>query len=437
MRILLLTDEVWNDKIHGNNGLTNWFEGFPAELAHIYLDSGIPHNRCCSRYYQITDKMMLRSIVTGCRAGRRFEYHIEDVPEEDAFPEQENKAFYFFMKRIATESTRLLRDWIWLLGRYDMEEIKDFINDFNPDIIFTLRYASRKMLRFERLVSQLTDCPMIAFTGDDEYRLLQLHLSPIYWLRRICLRRYFRRTIPIYRKYYMLSELQADLYHRQFHIETDILRKCGDFSEEFHIKGWHSPIRLVYAGKIYCNRWKTLLQIKAALERINEYEIRMVLHIYTKDRITKRRRRQLSDGRSTFLMKPVDANRLKVIYQEADIALHVEAFDIKNRWLTRYSFSTKIIDCLASSCTVVAICPEEHAGYQYLKGQDAAICISRNEKIYPCLRKLVLKPKILYRYQKKAWECGVHYHKREIVREKLYQDMQSICKAKADITKLE
>jgi hypothetical protein len=79
MKILLLTDEVWNDKIYTNNALTNWFEGFPAEFAHIYLATGIPDNKCCSKYYQITDKMMLRSIFSRYRAGRRFECNMDCI----------------------------------------------------------------------------------------------------------------------------------------------------------------------------------------------------------------------------------------------------------------------------------------------------------------------------------------------------------------------
>lgn len=429
MKILLLTDEVWNDKVHPNNGLTNWFEGFSAEFAHIYLDSGIPDNQCCSKYYQITDKMMLRSILTPYPSGRSFELNKDCELKEDTFPEEENKAFYFFMKLITTESIRLIRDWIWLSGKYNMNEIHQFIEDFNPDIIFTLRLASRKMLRFERMISGLTECPMIAFTGDDEYTLQQVRFSPIYWLRRICLRQDLRRTIPYYSKYYMLSETQANLYCHKFHVATGVLMKCGDFEDGSLRKEIHSPIRLVYAGKLYCNRWKTLIRVKDALEKINTNDIRMVLHIYTKDRLSIRRRNQLSDGKNSFLMPPVDATKLKEIYQQSDIALHVEAFDLKNRWITKYSFSTKIIDCLASSCAVVAICPVEHAGYQYLKGRKAAICISSFEKIYPCLKNIALRPQLLYRYQKKAWVCGMQYHRRSAVREKLYQDLLEIIRS--------
>ena len=72
MRILLITDEVWNDNIHGNNILTNWFQDFDAEFANIYCSPGQPLNNCCKKYFQITDSMMLKSMLSGKRAGKAF-----------------------------------------------------------------------------------------------------------------------------------------------------------------------------------------------------------------------------------------------------------------------------------------------------------------------------------------------------------------------------
>ena len=70
MRILVLSNEVWNDKINGNNVTTNWFEGMKAEFANIYASPEAPYNTCCEKYFQITDTMMLNSIIKGLKAGK-------------------------------------------------------------------------------------------------------------------------------------------------------------------------------------------------------------------------------------------------------------------------------------------------------------------------------------------------------------------------------
>ena len=52
MRILILSNEVWNDKINGNNVVSNWFEGMQAEFANIYCSPEKPFNKCCNEYFQ-------------------------------------------------------------------------------------------------------------------------------------------------------------------------------------------------------------------------------------------------------------------------------------------------------------------------------------------------------------------------------------------------
>ena len=58
MRILLITDEEWNDYVYGNGVLTNWFTGFDAEFAQIYCSPGKPVNQICDRYFQISDSLL-------------------------------------------------------------------------------------------------------------------------------------------------------------------------------------------------------------------------------------------------------------------------------------------------------------------------------------------------------------------------------------------
>ena len=73
MKILLITSEEWNDFVYCNGVLTNWFEGFPAEFAQIYVSPGLPNNHICKKYFQITDAQMARSILGGPKAGKEIQ----------------------------------------------------------------------------------------------------------------------------------------------------------------------------------------------------------------------------------------------------------------------------------------------------------------------------------------------------------------------------
>ena len=85
MRLLLITDEVWNDKIHGNNILTNWFEGMDIEIANIYCSPGMPDNQCCQKYFQITDGMMAKSILKRNQKAGRYRHKCRGRKQEILF----------------------------------------------------------------------------------------------------------------------------------------------------------------------------------------------------------------------------------------------------------------------------------------------------------------------------------------------------------------
>lgn len=424
MNILLITDEVWNDNLYTNNVLTNWFDGLSVNLANLYLAAGIPDNPCCRKYFQITDGMMIKSIVSCEKAGREFIQGEEKLLDVNSL--EESPFVIDFLKIHPLETFRLIKDLIWIKGQIDIDLLIKFLQDFKPDIIFSLRMASLKVLTIERLVAQLAKVPLVCFTGDDEYTLGQLRLSPIFWIRRVLLRKDLRHTIKYYEKYYTLSQEQASLYKKSFGIDTKVLMKCSDIKGVFKPKEIHKPIRLIYAGRLYCNRYKTLILIRKALEKINRYQVEMTLEIYTKDKISNRRRKLLSDGVNTFLNKSVLAKELEVIYKEGDIVLHVESFDLKMKLLTKFSFSTKIIDCLASTCSVIAIGPKRNEGVKYLKNRKAAICITKPSDIERTFSKIAEKKDGLIKYQKRAFACVKNYHSKAVVQKDLLKDLMKI-----------
>lgn len=431
IRILLLTDEVWNDEIYGNNVMSNWFEGLNAEFANIYCSPGIPSNTCCKNYFQLTDKMMLKSIFTNMAAGRAFELSEAEIKLNDASgsPEKEDQKLYKILKAIASEPLRAIRDWIWLTGKYDEDQLTEFILSYNPHIIFSLRFSSRKILRLERKVFQISHRPIVAFTGDDEYSLQQISFSPIYWVRKLLLRRDIRNTLPIYSKFYTLSAEQKEEFQRDFpKLSVDILRKCANFNSEQISNLVQKPIKIIYAGRLYCNRWKSLIAVADALRKINSNGVKMIMEIYTYDTLTNKQKRILDDMQNSFLKKPVSPQQLQEIYANADIALHVESLDLKNKLLTRLSFSTKIIDCLASGCAVMAICWEKHSGYSYLKAENAAICISKYEEIQHKLQEIYDNHGIITYYRQRAQECGEKNHQKSVVQKRLLKDFWQIAK---------
>lgn len=426
MRILIIADEVWNDDIHGNNVLTNWFLDFPAEFAEIYCSPGEPLNKCCRKYFQITDSMMAKSIIGGAKAGKELNY--KDYPQNDTLKkgEQENKKFYTFMKKIKGNFLRLVREEIWLLGKYDIKKLKKFIRNFDPDVIFCPRMASAKLLRLEAILQRISHKPMIAFTGDDEFSLAHICFSPFFWIRRFMIRSRMKKLIPSYSLYYTHSIQQAEEYRKVFKIPVKNLYKCGIFDENrIHTKV-NQVIKITYIGRIYVNRWKTLAMMGRVIKELNRDSHKIVLEVYTKDDMTKHQRELLNDGENIILNGSCTPDEIQGIYDHSDIALHVESFDTRNMLTTRYSFSTKIIDCLASGCAVMAVCNPNQAGFDYLRKNDAALTASNEVELKKVLKSMIDDHRLIREYAKKAYCCGKQLHNKEKTQKMLYDDFTNV-----------
>ena len=428
LRLLIISDEVWNDNVHGNNVLTNWFEKFSenynTEIAHIYCNPGLPYNKCCKKYFQITDLMMVKSITRNIKAGEIIYYN--EYPALDnslkGNGEAENKTLYDWLKLFSGEPIRAIRDIIWSIGRYNKSELYRFLNDFKPDIIYSPRFATVKILRLEKIVYDYLKKPLVAFTGDNEYPLRLFSLSPIFWLRRFVVRRSIRKMMPNYSLYYTLSEEQKDEYEEEFGHKFKILHKCDEFRTKMEIKEPGKPIKMMYAGKLYCNRWKALQAIGEAIALINKDHIKLQLDIFTRDKVSRKQLKALNNDKDIFLKEPLLPIEVKEVFKKYDIALHVESLDFKNRLITRVSFSTKIVDCLASGCAVMAICWNKHSGYTYLKREDAAICVDNPDNISLVLKEILDNPRIITEYIIKARNCGQRNHQKDDVQEGLYKD---------------
>src|SRR5690606_15845956 len=129
--------------------------------------------------------------LLGKPAGQSFDISVSQMQTEAAMDRAAPipDKFYGMMKSIAGEGIRTVRDLIWLLGRYNDKALNKFIDDFQPDVVFSPRLLTPKLLRLEKTIAKMTTAPFVVFTGDDEASFLQISYSPLYWIKRIMFRK--------------------------------------------------------------------------------------------------------------------------------------------------------------------------------------------------------------------------------------------------------
>lgn len=428
MKVLIISAEVWQDKTNGGNVLTNMFSNTGWEFAQIYCNPGIPENNICKKYYQMTDNMVIKNAFSHKPIGKAFNYDVNtkaDHPNE-AFshvpPETPNKKFYSFFHNHRLGIFYALKHLLWNQSNWKNEKLRKFINDFNPDIIFAPCYGDKFMLRLTRFAAQLTGKKVISYISDDHYTLKHFSLSPLFWGNRFILRKELRKTFPYYSLVYTMTEEQKKQCEKDLNGNMQILRKSITFDSKYVKTSVNNPIRLVYAGGIYLNRWKTLHKIAKAIEQINKDYTKIKLEIFTANEITSKISKLLNDGKNSIIHPPVSQEELKNIYQASDIALHVESFDLKNKLLVRFSFSTKIVDCLSSGCAVMAIADQKQAGFNYLCDNDIAFCISDCTKIESNLKDIVQNSNVILTYAQKAKRFVTTHHDTQIITKQIIRD---------------
>lgn len=427
LKILIVSAEVWRDDTNGGNVLSNIFNNFDAEFAQIFCNPGKPLNGICKRYYQMTAAQAIKNFFSHKPIGQ--EILLKQFPCErnnDIAAEEPNKKFNNFFHSHRWGIFYAMEDFLWNTSNWKNKKLTEFIENFNPDIIFAPCYGNIFMAKLTRFVARLTGKKIISYISDDSYTLKQVNFSPYYWIRRFMVRSQLRKTFPYYSLVYTMTEIQKTQCERDFHANMKILRKACSFDQIPAKTSVNNPLRIIYAGGIYCNRWKTLKAVADALRKINKNKIEAILEVYTGNEITKRVDKALNDGRNSFIKGLVSQDELYKIYNDSDIALHVESFDLKNRLVVRMSFSTKIVDCLASGCAVMAICDREQGGFKYLHQEDAAICVSNKKDIYSKIRELIHNPEMIVEYAEKAKKCCELNHDREKTYSMIEEDFLEI-----------
>ena len=425
MRILILSAEVWRDDTNGGNVLSNIIGGLDAEIAQIYCNPGSPDNNVCKRYFQMTDKMVIKSFFTRKPIGRELVFENYPVNTDEEIAEQPNKKWYAFFHRFRLGVFYAIRNFLWNNSNWKNKKLTKFIDEFKPDVIFAPCYGSKFMLRLTRFVAEYTGKKVISYISDDSYTLKQFRFSPFFWLNRFSVRRQLRKTFPYKSLVYTMTDIQLRQCEKDFGANMKILRKCADASLVADKEKVGEPIRLVYAGGIYLNRYKTLARIADAIRKINSDGVKMKLDIYTGNEITKKIKRLLDDGVNSELHPSVSLVELKRIYEASDIALHVESFSLKNRLEVRMSFSTKIVDCLSSGAATMAVCDSLQGGYAYLKANECAICVDDLKDVEKTLRDLVDNPERIIEYARLAKECVIKNHSKAETDEMILADFTS------------
>lgn len=406
------------------NTFLNVFEDFPdVQFFSVYTKNGYPDSSI-ERAFQITDKQLLKRLLHRTKTVGRT------VPERDG---QENAPAEDKMVTFARKKRYIPMFWaqslLWLPPYWKSEALHTFLDEVQPDLLFTILSDSVPLNKLIWHIQGYLQKPLVVYAWDNNYTLQLGLTSPLVFLNRCINRHYMRKTVQKAEQLYVISEIQKQDYEKAFGVSCKILTKSADFSGEPPVKTqYNSPLQLVFTGNIGTNRWKSLAIIAEALEQINQNGVRAQLRIYTATPLTAKMEKALKKGDSSFIMGSVPANEVPKIQEAADILVHVEALDLKNRLAVRQSFSTKLVDYFKAARPILAVGLREVASIDHLIRDDCALTGETVEEVRSALESVLENRGKLDELSKKAYACGKRNHNTVTMHQMLQTDLERIVK---------
>lgn len=433
--VIIISRSAWDDTNSLGSTMTNFWENWnAAKIANLYCREAKPSNNVCFNYFSITENAIVSHLYNSKNKPGRF-YKTKKIKTEN-FSSNNNKDKEEQLYKYFRKNPSIIALWgqnlIWKIGNWKNYKLKKFLKNFNPEIIFAPCFSSSYMHNILWYVASITGAKVVLFHADDYLSTERLGGSLLMRFNRRLISKQVRKSALKADLNYCISPKQQQEYEKKLDKKMKLLYKGADFSikPEKHSNNKTGVVHIVYIGSTLYGRWQTLGMLARAISYINSTKPVFELHIYSQYEPSKEAKQaMILEGSSKFMGK-IPANQVSEKMENADIVLHVESFDETEKQKTRLSFSTKIVDCLASGRCVMAIGWEEAASIDYLAQNNAALVAFNEKSITAQLRKIANNPEILEEYAKKAWECGKRNHQIEKIQEGLNNDLVALLNQK-------
>ncbi len=372
MRILVVSNIEWADDNAFGNTISNWFSNMPdIEFASIYRRHSKPNNNICNKYYCITPLSIIKYYFTPKFIGDEFSIdktikytnEVECINNKNKF---EKKIIHCF-NHLGLSILPFIENFLFNTKKWENDKFINFVKRFKPDIVFSFITSSKAGFLIAKAVREIVPrCKLIGFIADDVYGVLNDDSK--------------KKIIEVYihsvDKLYGISEILVENYSKMFNVKIDTLYKGCTFDKDIIPKN-NSIKTIVYAGNLHYGRLETLVElVKCIVEHNKKNNIKLELNIYTNEILNNEQKACINIWGASRLYGARPYSEIKEIMDKADMTLHAESFKDDYIKVVRYSFSTKIIDCLQSSSVLLAIGPANIASIDFAKKVPRAFVVT-------------------------------------------------------------
>ncbi len=377
MNILVFSVNAWDTTNSFGNTMSNFFDGNAwknCNFYNIYTRNSLPNNKVCNSYYRMTLIDMLKYNFFKNKIGYSFVLTNNNDNEKKVKNEQK---YIDFIHKYSLNFIYPIVDMVYRKKKWLNDNFKKYINDANPDIFFSFLTDVAILKPVIEYVKINTNAKVVLFIADDVYG----SYNSKSFFRKGKLKKEFKNILNMADKVYAISYELKKEYSKIFNNNIDVF--CKGCLFDYNVKSdLNNPLRFVYAGNLFYGRDKILARIAQTIENNNKMnKQKALLEIYTSATIDKALKDSLNIDNSSIIIGKKSYDDIKKIMHDAEYNLHVESFEKNQIDIVKYSFSTKIIDCLQSGSSILAIGPNNIASIRFIKKVPGACVIDDLDKI--------------------------------------------------------
>lgn len=383
MRVLIVSHNVISETNNMGKTLLSYFQDFsPDEVAEFYIQDKEPKNAAvCRSFYRVTDREALRSVF-GLRVGRSYQL-TESTPETVLEAKGAVEAIRQYGRK-KSASVFLLRNSIWGLAHWNTKRFRQWLADFDPEVLFYLAGDYAFMNDIALTIQRLVNKPMIVCWVDD-YFFYNVNEGSA--LGRALHRAYLKSVDRVTARadcILTISDSQGAAYEKLLHkpchtLHTNAVRRAARTDSD--------GTRLAYFGNLDFKRYETLSQMGQAVRALGLDWIDAV-DVYSAEK-NPENLQGLTEENGIRFRGEISPAEVGERMAECLAIIHTESFNETTQKMVQYSVSTKIADALLNGPCLIAYGPEGIASIDYLKAHRAAYVITRPEDLQAGLREVL------------------------------------------------
>lgn len=379
-KVLIIGHNVLDSRTAFGKTLVSFFKNWRSEnLAELYFHSEVPTMDICSKYFRITDTDALKSILKSRKhsVGRSFDSSQIDVKRVSSRVDTGVKSKLYSFGRKRTSSIYIARNSVWKLSKWYSDELKKWLDEFSPDVIFFAAGDYAFAYRIAYTISKARNIPMVTYICDDYYinrlNTNSILSKPVYKNLMKHVKRCADRSSSIITICDKMTEAYKNLFDKPIYTVYTGYSASGEVCADGE--------GIVYLGNLGFSRHRSLVDIGRALKSISKQTGEDVwLDVYStenREEIIK----DLSAENGIRFHGAVDSQEVRRIISQSKMVVHVESFEPINIKKVQYSVSTKIADLLASGHCILAYGPQDVASIEYLEENEAACVVSNPDAL--------------------------------------------------------